>query len=91
MNNSTGFTIGFGNLGRTLVFEDPLGSVCFAYDIYPATDKTKGEWALEIGSQPVTKEGEKLECKTKLDFDRVARAREAIKQFTISKGYQIED
>jgi hypothetical protein len=90
MNAPLEFKVGFGRSARTLVYEDPEGSIWFAFDITPAKDQTKGKWNLHLGRQPLTPEGKEMECATVAERERTVAALARVKEHAASKGYLVE-
>jgi hypothetical protein len=80
------FKVSFGNVARTIVYEDIYGVVCFAFDISPSEDNAIVKWSLQIGHQSLTREGSMLKCAP----ERVKIALERIKEFATSRGYLVE-
>jgi hypothetical protein len=89
MNANLEFRVHFGPIARTLVYQDRLGTICFAFDISPANDGSKTGWRLHLGQQPLTEHGNKMECETEAEQQRIALALERTKQYVSARGYRV--
>lgn len=89
MSLSTEYKVSFGSIARTLVYEDSLGGICFAFDVSPADDLSKAKWNLHLGRQALTPNGEKLLHNTTAETERIAVALDKIKEYAASRGYLV--
>jgi hypothetical protein len=87
MTNVSEYTVKFGKIARTLVYEDPQGGMLFGFDIEPAKDLSKGKWTLVLERQPLTLDGKRFE--TAIPTERLATVLERIQNYATSCGYQV--
>ncbi len=90
MTEASSFGIRFGKTARTLVYEDAIGSICFAFDLSPAEGSRHGKWNLQLGDRALTLEGGDVECRADPERDRIRVARERVVEYAKSRGYIVE-
>jgi hypothetical protein len=80
-----------GRAARTIIYEDQGGSLCFCFDFFPSRNPARGKWTVELGRQALIGDGTRTPPLIEECRPRVELAIERIKQYLLSRGYQIED
>ena len=84
------FKVSFGRTARTLVYEDHLGVLLFAFDVSPS-EESEGTWNLHLGNQPLNEDGTIVESIDSSDRQRIAVAIDRTRQYASSRGYHVEE
>lgn len=86
MNSNSNFNISVGRIGRTLIYEDSTGKLIFTYD----ADTSKGQNKIILYEKPMTGDFKPLSLPlSEADIARVKLAGNRIKEYLLSRGYQI--
>lgn len=89
MNDAEEYKIGFGSVARTLVYEDGLGVIIFAFDVNPVVDKATNMYRIYIGDRGLSTDYKMMKNLTASGRDRVALAHQRTREFAISRGYLV--
>lgn len=89
-NVDANYKVSFGRTARTLVYSDEAGILLFTFDCSPAKKETGKKWNLQLDKGALVDRGGKLvlmDGNSKVERERVATARERVRQYTSSCGY----
>jgi len=90
METDSQYRVNFGQIARTLVYEDERGAIIFAFDVTPTKGQSKAQWILHLSGQPVAQNGKMVEFRMQSERERICLAFERTKQYAASRGYQVE-
>lgn len=93
MSHSQDYKVSFGQIARTLLYEDSLGSIRFGFDISPSNPPAKEKWTIGL-EQPVDQFKQAASIKDEklriAEQKRIETAFKRIKDYLISSGYQVK-
>jgi len=86
----TEYRVRFGQIARTVVYEDKLGTLLLTFDVTPAVEGSEKKWNLILGKRPlVEREGRYSLYERDPSFkrERVESAVERVIGYVSSCGY----
>jgi hypothetical protein len=90
MSSAPWHKVTLGTKAWTLLYEDPLGTILFTFEISPAEIRRSGRSKLFLGKLPLTGDGKLMDCSNAIDRERVDLAIESVKEYLLSRGYVVE-
>ena len=92
MDESAKYKVSFGRVARTLIYEDVLGVLVFAFDCSPAEVQQEKKWNLHLGRKALTGEAVNTalyENTPEFDANRASLALERVRLYASSCGYVV--
>jgi hypothetical protein len=89
MGNKPEYTVSFGEIARTLVYEDSQGALLFTFEVGPAKDSTKGKWDMHLDRRPLTADLKMLVATKDSDHKRSDTAVLRTADYAQSCGYVV--
>jgi hypothetical protein len=83
------FSVHFGKIARTLVYQDALGTLTFVFEISPTGDSEPVKFNLILSKHALDQEGKLYACHTEADRQRNAVALRRVAQYVESCGYVV--
>jgi len=83
MTSVKDYKVDFGKAARTILYEDPSGTILFTFDVKPQQDPKTGKWTMVLYGEPyIPGNANPSPERVKLAFSRV-------KDYVTSKGYDV--
>ena len=91
--NSTDYTVSFGKIARTLLYEDSGGAIRFGFDVSPHKEASEGKWTIVL--ERPSSESRRVASITDgqlrvVEQRRLDIAFERSKQYLVSCGYLVK-
>jgi len=86
MSHVEEFSVCFGQIARTLFYEDREGSLIFCFDVAPPIEPEKKPWTIYLGTKTLSGDGKVLipsSSRTQIAYERA-------KTYLIGCGYTVE-
>jgi hypothetical protein len=80
--------VSFGQLARTLLYEDVRGTLCFCFDISSLRDPQDGKYTIFLGHQAISGDYKKIDPSEEEKL-RIDAAWEHANTFLVSCGYKV--
>jgi hypothetical protein len=90
MDASSQYTVSFGRVARTMIYEDTQGVLVFTFDVRPAPDSNTKRWILSLGRRPLTEDHQMVVASTENERRRVDEAAGRTLGYALSCGYIVE-
>jgi hypothetical protein len=84
------FTVSFGPIARTIVYEDPQGKVVYTFDVSQSTDQKQAQSTLHLDRRPLTEALKLVTSASPIESERFATALNRAANYAVSCGYVVE-
>jgi hypothetical protein len=86
------YKVSFGQVARTILYEDSFGTLCFVFDVSPSIIECEKEWTFTLNKAPLTLANGRTvryERDSPFDQERAETALRRIEEWASSRGYYV--